>query len=239
MKLRCLLIDDEPMALTVLASYIDSIEGLEIVAECGNVFDALAVLQKKKVDVMFLDIKMPKMLGIDFLRNLSSPPKVIMVTAYREYAVESYDLDVVDYLVKPVSFERFFKSITRLYREFGMETSAGSEKETAQADPFVYMKVDRDMVKVYLHDILYIESLKDYVRLFMSHGGTLIVRQSMNAMEDLLSDRMFIRVHRSYMVSLDRISSYNGIVIKLDKTEIPIGRLYKQAVLDRLDARSV
>jgi DNA-binding LytR/AlgR family response regulator len=101
------------------------------------------------------------------------------------------------------------------------------------------MKVDRDMVKVYLHDILYIESLKDYVRLFMSHGGTLIVRQSMNAMEDLLSDRMFIRVHRSYMVSLDRISSYNGIVIKLDKTEIPIGRLYKQAVLDRLDARSV
>src|SRR4029078_1538931 len=137
MKLRCLLIDDEPPALKVLASYISNIDGLEIVAKCKNAIEALDVLRQKTVDVIFLDIKMPKILGTDFLKNLSHPPKVIFVTAYRDYAVDGYELDAVDYLVKPVSFERFFKAITKLNRLLGREISSLIPNDTPNPGAFV------------------------------------------------------------------------------------------------------
>src|SRR6185503_6795150 len=233
MKLRCLLIDDEPPALKILASYISNINGLEIVAQCKNAIEALGVLHQRTVDLIFLDIKMPKILGTDFLKNLSHPPKVIFVTAYRDYAVEGYELDAVDYLVKPVSFERFIKAISKVNRLMGRESlTASTDKQISE--PFVYLKVDRDMKKVFLNEILYIESWKDYVKLFLSNGKTLLVKQSISSMETLLSDHKFLRVHRSYMVSLNKISGYNGISVQLESTDIPIGRLYKQMVMDRL-----
>lgn len=233
MRLRCLLIDDEPPALKVLANYISNINGLEIVGQCKNAIEALNILHEKTVDVIFLDIKMPKILGTEFLKSLSNPPKVIFVTAYRDYAVEGYELDAVDYLVKPVSFERFIKAISKVNRLMGRESpTASTHKQTSE--PFVYLKVDRDMKKVYLNEILYIESWKDYVKLFLSNGKTLLVKQSISSMEMLLSDHKFLRVHRSFMVSLNKISGYNGISVQLETTEIPIGRLYKQTVMDRL-----
>ena len=149
MKLRCLLIDDEPPALKVLASYISSINGLEIAGQCRNAIEALTVLHQKTVDVIFLDIKMPRLLGTEFLKNLSHPPKVIFVTAYREYAVDGFELDAVDYLVKPVSFERFFKAITKLNRLMGREISSLITNDTPNPGAFVYLKVDRDMKKVF------------------------------------------------------------------------------------------
>src|SRR5262245_44244067 len=142
MKLRCLLIDDEPPALKVLAKYISAINGLEIAGLCRNAIEALGVLQQKPVDVIFLDIKMPRMIGTEFLKNLSHPPKVIFVTAYREYAVDGFELDAVDYLVKPVSFERFFKAITKLNRLMGGETSGIVANESSNPPAFVYLKVD-------------------------------------------------------------------------------------------------
>lgn len=237
MKLRCLLIDDEPPALKVLASYISNINGLEIVAQCKNAIEALDVLHQKSVDVIFLDIKMPKMLGTEFLKNLSNPPKVIFVTAYRDYAVDGYELDAVDYLVKPVSFERFFKAITKLNRVIGKETVTTTTTDyISNPEAFVYLKVDKDMKKIFVNDIVYIESWKDYVKLFLANNKNVLVKQSISAMENLLSEHKFLRVHRSYMVSLNKISGYNGVSVQLDANEIPIGRLYKQAVMERLQS---
>ena len=239
MKLRCLLIDDEPPALKILASYISNINGLEIVGQCKNALEALDVLNQHAVDVIFLDIKMPKMLGTEFLKNLSHPPKVIFVTAYRDYAVEGYELDAVDYLVKPVSFERFFKAITKLNRMMGKETISASVDYKSNPEAFVYLKVEKDMKKIFVNDIVYIESWKDYIKLFLINGKSLIIKQTITAMENLLSEHKFMRVHRSYMVSLNKISGYNGISVQLETNEIPIGRLYKQAVMERLQSHSV
>ena len=236
MKLRCLLIDDEPPALKILASYISNINGLEIVAQCKNAIEALDILHQKTVDVIFLDIKMPKILGTEFLKNLSHPPKVIFVTAYRDYAVEGYELDAVDYLVKPVSFERFFKAITKLNRAIDKEAVTTTVEYKPNPEAFVYLKVDKDMKKIFVNDIVYIESWKDYVKLFLANGRNILARQSISAMENLLSDHKFMRVHRSYMVSLNKISGYNGLSVQLETKEIPIGRLYKQVVMERLQA---
>ncbi len=234
MKLQCLLIDDEPPALKVLAGYISAIPGLEISGQCKNAIEALDVLQNKKVDVIFLDIKMPRIIGTEFLKNLSNPPKVIFVTAYREYAIDGFELDAVDYLVKPVSFERFFKAITKLNRLMGRETATAQPAEKKTSAPFVYLKVDREMKKVFVNEVEYIESWKDYVMVFLTDGSHYLVKQSITAMENLLSGYKFIRVHRSYMVSIDKVSGYNGISIKLPGKDVPIGRLYKHTVMDRL-----
>src|SRR6185503_6432303 len=236
MKLRCLLIDDEPPALKILASYISNMNGMEIVGQCKNALEALDVLNQHTVDVIFLDIKMPKLLGTEFLKNLSHPPKVIFVTAYRDYAVEGYELDAVDYLVKPVSFERFFKAITKLNRVIDKAAITTTVEYKSNPEAFVYLKVDKDMKKIFVNDIIYIESWKDYVKLFLGNGKSILVKQSISAMENLLSEHKFMRVHRSYMVSLNKISGYNGLSVQLDTKEIPIGRLYKQVVMERLQA---
>ena len=234
MKLRCLLIDDEPPALKVLESHISQINGLEIVAQCKNALEALDVLGSKTVDLMFLDIKMPKMLGTDFLKNLSHPPKVIFVTAYRDYAVDGYELDAVDFLVKPVSFERFVKAITKVQRMMGQETASPANNNNSNTEAFVYLKVDRIMQKVFVDDIIYIESWKDYIKVFLTTGKNVLVKQSISAMENLLSNHKFLRVHRSFMVSVDKVTGYNALSVQVNSTEVPIGRLYKQAVMDIL-----
>ncbi len=230
MKLHCLLIDDEPPALKVLESHISHISGIEIVAKCSNAIEAINVLHRRTVDVMFLDIKMPKIIGTQFLRSLSQPPKVVFVTAYRDYAVEGYELDAVDYLVKPVSFERFLKAIDKLKRSMGQEMVIKTKSYKSNPDAFVYLKSDRLMQKIFVNDILYIESWKDYVKLFFTNGKHLLVKQPISAIENLLSEHKFIRVHRSYIVSLNKISGYSNTSLQLGSTEVPVGRLYKQNV---------
>ncbi len=234
MKVRCLLVDDEPPALKVLVSHISNINGFEIVGQCKNAIEALEILQTKTVDLIFLDIKMPKILGTDFLRTLSHPPKVIFVTAYDDYAVEGYDLDAVDYLVKPVSFERFFKAVTKVKRLVDNETTKQPEEYIPNPDAFIYLKVDRYMQKVVINNIDYIEGWRHYIKVFLAGGKHLLVKESITAMEDLLSEHKFLRVHRSYIVSMNRISGYNGLSVLVNSAEIPIGRLYKQAVMEIL-----
>lgn len=234
MKLRCLLIDDEPPALKVLMSHIAQISGLEVVAQCSNAIEAMDILHNKPVDVLFLDIKMPKIIGTRFLQNLARPPKVIFVTAYREYAVDAYELDAVDYLVKPVSFERFFKAVNRLKKNLGTEVLTEENIYKNNPAAFVYLKVDKDMQKIFIKDISYIESWRDYVKVYQTTGKYLLVKQSISSLESLLSEHQFLRIHRSYIISLQHISSYNHAAVQLREGEIPIGRLYKQAVMERL-----
>src|SRR5688572_21357253 len=206
MKLRCLLIDDEPPALKVLESHISQINGLEIVGQCCNAIEALDVLHQRVVDVLFVDIKMPKLLGTDFLRNLSHPPKVVFVTAYRDYALDGYELDAVDYLLKPVSFERFVKAVAKLKRMSTPENDVQVHNYNPNPEAFVYLKVDRHMHKVFVNHILYIESWKDYVKVFLTEKRTILVKQPISSMENLLSSHRFVRVHRSYIASIDKIS---------------------------------
>lgn len=237
MKIKCLLIDDEPQALKVLVKYINQINWLEVVAQCKNAIEALEILQNKSIDLIFLDIKMPNLLGTDFLKSLSNPPKVIFVTAYRDYAVESYELNVVDYLLKPVSFERFMKAISKIKKNNENKLLSNTNEFVQNTEAFVYLKVDKSMQKILLKDITHIESLKDYVKLYLTNQKTIFASQSISNMENLLSEHRFIRVHRSYMVSLDKITGYTSLSLQLNKMEIPIGRLYKQQVIESIKVK--
>jgi len=232
MQLQCLIVDDEPPARSVIRRYIEQVPTLELAGECGNALQALAFLQQHTVDLLFLDIRMPQISGTDFLKTLKNPPPVIFTTAYTEYALEGYELSVLDYLVKPVSFDRFLKAVNKAngMAPVKKETPLPDNKRT---DPFVYFRVDRKMVKVMLQDILYIESMKDYVKVATT-VGTIITKQSISSVEVMLPEKDFIRTHRSYIVSLGRIRSFTSDLIEMEKTEIPIGKLYKNAVLKAL-----
>jgi DNA-binding LytR/AlgR family response regulator len=236
MKLRCLLVDDEPPALKILQSHMANMKGLEIAGLCKNAVEALDILNEQSIDLIFLDIKMPKLLGTDFLKNLTNPPKVIFVTAYRDYAVEGYDLDAVDYLVKPVSFERFLKAVSKVKKLLGQQVALMGEEYKKNVEAFVYLKVDKNMQKIFVNEILYIESWKDYIKIFFTTGKNVLVKQSISSIENLLSEHNFLRVHRSYMVSLSKISGYNSLAIQLNEKDIPIGRLYKQHVMEVIHA---
>jgi len=235
--MKCIIVDDEPLAIEVVESYINRLDDFEIVAKCNNALKAFEILQKQSVDVIFLDIQMPKLTGIEFLKSLKNPPQIIFTTAYRDYAIESYELDVADYLLKPISFDRFLKAIGKLYQgnithEDTLTGHLNAENEKA----YIYLKVDKKMVKVLLHDILYIESLKDYVRI-KTTSKTMVTHQKISYLEEKLPEECFIRIHRSYMVSLSKVESYSSTAIDVSNQELPIGRNYKTQVLEMLNSK--
>ena len=227
MKLRCLLVDDEPPALEVLEAYVREVAHLELVASCDNALQAFSVLQERPVDLLFLDIKMPKMLGTDFLRSLKRPPRVIFTTAYREYACEGFELDAVDYLLKPVSLEQFLKAVAKASPTDASGASRPAEPVlVANPDAFLYLRIDRKMVKVVLRDILYVEGLKNYVKIHLVTGPPLVVKQTVAYLEKMLSESNFLRIHRSFIVSLDKVRTYSARHIEVGGEELPIGRLF-------------
>ncbi|MEQ9169329.1 MAG: LytTR family DNA-binding domain-containing protein [Fulvivirga sp.] len=234
MKMKCIIVDDEPLAIEIIESYVNRLDDLEIVATCTNALKAFEILQKEQVDLMFLDIEMPKLTGIDFVKTLKNPPKIILTTAYRDYALESYELDVVDYLLKPISFERFLVALQKAYKndaEPSNGITSGTEGE------YIYLKADKKMVKVMLNDIHYIESLKDYIRV-KTADKDVITHQKISYLEEKLPDDSFIRIHRSFIVPLKKIESYSSSTIEVPGKELPIGRLYKNKVLDTLNAQN-
>jgi DNA-binding LytR/AlgR family response regulator len=237
MKIRCLLVDDEPLALEVLQSHISNCNGLEVAGSCKNSLEAIDILHEKQVDLIFLDIKMPKLLGTELLRSLSNPPKVIFVTAFPEFAIDSYELDAIDYLLKPVSFERFLKAISKVKRLMGHDYILQAEESQKNPNAFVYMKVDKSMHKVLVNEILYVESRRDYVKVFLTTGKSFLAKQSITSMVNLLSEQSFLRAHRSFLVSVDKITGYDNNDIQLGSIEIPIGKLYKQQVMETIFAR--
>jgi len=223
MKWKCLLVDDEPPALNILEKYIALIEQLEVVDKCSNAFQAMEVLQKKKVDLIFLDIQMPKLSGTGFLKTLKNPPKVIFTTAFKEYASEAFDLDAVDYLVKPVSLERFIKAVNKVTQANNFIEEKPAIAATAG---FLYFRADRKMVKVFLDDIVYVESLKDYIKIYRLKEKPLLVKQSMGTLEAMLPEHLFLRVHRSFVVSINKITAFTSHDVEMGEIVIPIGRQY-------------
>ena len=232
MNIRCLVVDDEPPAIKILRSYISQVKGLELVGECHNALLAHEILHSEKVDLVFLDIKMPRLTGMDFIKSLSHPPHVIFVTAYREFAAEGFELDAIDYLVKPVSFERFLRAISKVRKAMGHESPVNEKKELQNNEAFVYVKVDKHMEKVLISEIMYVESWKDYVKIFFDNGRFLLAKKSISSMESLLPQKRFIRVHRSFMVPIHKVTGYNNARVLIGNMEIPIGRLYKQQLMN-------
>ncbi len=230
--IRCVIVDDEPPAREIMRRYVAELPLLELVGECSNAIQALTLLQQVSIDLIFLDIRLPQLNGNDFLKAIKNPPKVIFTTAYPDYAIESYELDVVDYLLKPIHFDRFVKAVNKtlhLTRPLPPDLSPAVE-EPRHIDMFVYFRADRKMVKVMLQDILYIESMKDYVKIFTVHG-TIITKQSISSVEEMLPEDKFVRTHRSFIVSLEKINSFTNEIIDINKTEVPIGKLYRNTVL--------
>jgi two-component system LytT family response regulator len=226
--IRCLIVDDEPPARDVLRRYIAEVPLLTLAAECGNAIEALGVLQHQGVDLMFLDISMPQLKGTDLLKILKHPPRVIFTTAHAEYALEGYELDAVDYLLKPIQFDRFLKAVNKVYQV--VAPNGLQQKEELKKESFVYFRVDRKMVKVMLEDILYAESMKDYVKVF-TRNGPIVTKQSITSLEAMLPEGAFIRTHRSFIVAIDKIRSFTSELIEVDRAEIPIGKLFRQGVL--------
>jgi DNA-binding LytR/AlgR family response regulator len=232
-QVKCIIIDDEPMARDVVRRYIEMIPTIRLLGEFGNAIDATVFLQETSVDMIFLDIKMPQLSGTDFVRSLRNAPKIIFTTAHKEYAHEGFELDVTDYLLKPIRFDRFLRAVNKAFPQKHHEVEPHGlllGEEGKPATSFIYLRVDRKMKKVLLDDILYVESDKDYVKLF-TEKGFLITRQTIASVEAMLSESQFIRIHRSYIVSVSKLKSFTAETVEIGDKELPIGKLYRNNFL--------
>lgn len=231
MKISCVIIDDEPLAIEVIENHLKHFDSVEVVATFNNPLKAFETLQNMKIDVLFLDINMPQMTGFTFLDGLNYKPLIVITTAYREYAVKSYELDITDYLVKPIPFDRFLKTINKIY-QLKQLTTTNTETNLQQAS-HIFLKVNKKLVKVYLSDILFIESLKDYIKV-ITNMGDYVVHKSLTAITDELPSFGFIRVHRSYTVSINHVKALDGNTIEIADKKIPIGRMYLKEAKERI-----
>lgn len=229
---KCLIIDDEKLARRLIESHLSKIDDFEIVASCKSAIEASKIINEQPIDLLFLDIEMPVLKGTEFYNNLISKPQVIFTTAYRDYAVEGFELNALDYLIKPITFSRFFKAIERfLATQNSEKESLPIVNETLHKN-YIFVTEDRKQVKIFLDDILYVESVKNYIKI-ITQRKTHIVKHSISSFENLL-DNKFIRVHRSYIINTAKITAYTKQDIEIGDIEIPIGDNYKQDVLNAL-----
>jgi len=224
MKIKCIIIDDEPLAAEVIENYLKEFSNVEHIGSFTNPLEALELIESGEIEAVFIDINMPKMNGLEFIRSIEAKPSFVITTAYREYAVESYDLDVLDYLVKPIPFNRFLKSINKLSLKFNADRSMENAHDSAEKS-FIFLKVDKKLVRIKYNDIHFIESLKDYIKVFTSEGDFL-AHKSLTSITEELPKSKFLRIHRSFTVSLDKIDALEGNSVLLKGKRIPIGRKY-------------
>lgn len=238
MKLSCYIVDDEPLAIEVLEAHVDKVDQLRIAGSFQNAVKAFEALQDEEVDLLFLDIQMPRLTGIDLLKTLKRPPHVIFTTAYREYALEGFELDVVDYLLKPISFERFLRAIHKVCSlERSSRPAPPAAGESPDAEPSLFVQVDKKMVRLGLDRIRYLESQRDYVKI-VTDEKEILAHQTLAYMEDSLPPDRFLRIHRSFIVALDRIEGWSSSEIDLPDRTLSIGRTYKSQVISRLEEHS-
>ena len=229
MKIRCIIVDDEPLAQRVLEKYISSLSSLELVKKCSNALEAMSFLHQNRVDLMFLDIKMPELTGLQLLKTLSHPPEVILTTAFSEYALEGYEYSVTDYLLKPFSFERFLKAVNKVLNKKYVVNDSVSTVDKKVNEGFIFLRADKINHKISFAEIIYIEGCGNYVKVF-TEKKMIIAAQSLTTIEKNLPPELFLRTHKSFIVSLKRIRQIEGNIIKLGKKVIPIGNFYKMRV---------
>jgi len=235
-KINCLVVDDEPLAAGLLEKHIQQFSQLNLVGSCWNAIQAFEMLKQESIDLIFLDIQMPGLNGIEFVRSLQNPPGIIFTTAYRDYAVESYELDVVDYLLKPITINRFFKSInkylTKLEQAKPNVVSQVTPKQETTEEAFIYVNTNRKHVKIAFHKISYVESLKDYICIHLGQEQV-ITKDKISEFEQKLPS-YFLRIHRSFIINTKKITAYTAHDIEMNEKEIPIGISYKKIVMDFL-----
>ena len=233
-KINCVIVDDEPIAREILESFIEKTPNLKLISSCKNAMEALQVSQTETIDLFFLDINMPEITGLSLAKIINKKSQIIFTTAYRDYAVDGFNLNVIDYLLKPIAFDRFLQAIQKV-SEFNSEVKVSLKNENKK--DFMFVRADRKMVKINFKDILYIESLGDYVKVF-TNKNTIITRETISNFEATLPGDSFIRIHRSYIVSISKISSYTNEYIQIDKKAVSISRSYKESVLKKLNPSS-
>jgi len=228
MSYTCIVVDDEELARELIESHLSQLPQFEIVASCASALEARTILQEHQVDLIFLDIEMPVLKGTDFFKNLIQKPKVVFTTAYRDYAIDGFELNAVDYLLKPITFERFFKATEKFLDLQHQPVLTKNQAPITSQEKFLFIRKDRKQVKLYFSEVLYIESLKDYIKIHIK-DETHTIKHGLTAFLELLDER-FLRVHRSFIVNLDKISAYTKHDIEIREVEIPIGDSYRQVV---------
>jgi DNA-binding LytR/AlgR family response regulator len=229
LKTKCIIIDDEPIAIDVIKSHLQHFKDIEIVGECENAIEALEIINKQLIDLVFIDIEMPEVNGIDFLKNIDRDFKAIVTTAYRDYAIDGYQLDVVDYLLKPISLERFMKAIDKYFKQSVPNAIEIRKESGLDPDVFIYAKEGKVTHKIYLKDIHYIESLREFLKIHLV-DRTIEIRYKISEFEEKLPSDFFIRIHKSFIISVGKIQSFNSHMIRIGNTELPVGRSYMAAV---------
>lgn len=231
--IKCLIVDDEPVAREIIEQHISQVDGLVLVASCKNAMEAFKLINAKEIDVIFLDINMPEISGLSFARSINKNIKVIFSTAYREYAVDGFDLQAVDYLLKPISFDRFLQAINKYKDEHLRIASSDKTYSGEVSNTFMYVRSERKMVRVNFNEILYVESLSDYVKIHTT-DQVIVTRETISNVTELLPEKDFLRIHRSYLIALDRINSFTNEYIEIGKHQLPISRSYKDQVMEKL-----
>ncbi len=233
---KVIIVDDEPLAREVLEAHFNSLEQFEIVGLCENALQANEILQSEDVDLMCLDIQMPKITGLDFLKSLTNPPEVIMTTAYADYAVEGFNLNVLDYLMKPISLERLLQATNKFIDKVSVVKQAGEE------DNFFFVKADKKMMKIHFNDILFIEGLKDYV-IIKKDTSRVITLQTMKSLEAKLPQDIFMRIHRSYIVNVNKINAVFGSMVEISENgkpkNLPVGKNYKEELMKLIESNKL
>ncbi len=229
--MRCIAVDDEPLALDLMEDNIRQVPYLQLVAKCRNALEAMEVLRREPVDLLFLDIQMPGLTGLQFLQSLTVKPMVILITAYEKYALEGYNLDVIDYLVKPVSLERFLKACNKAWEFYKLKHASQVAGNNTEGPGYFFVNAEYSLVKVVIDDIVMIEALKDYIKISLSNGKPLVVRMSMKAIEEKLPPKKFLRIHKSYIISISRITSIRKGSVFLGNIELPVSDNYKDSLL--------
>jgi DNA-binding LytR/AlgR family response regulator len=238
MKTRCIIVDDEPLAIEAIQMHIEKFDSLKLIETCQDAFQAFEVLKRTNIDLIFLDIEMPEITGLDFIKSLKNPPKVILTTAYREYAIDAFNLNVVDYLLKPISFDRFMQAINKFYEQSSSDMlvpDTDNQLQTSEMNHF-FVRSDKKNVKVRYDEILYIESIKDYVKI-VCKNRTVISKLSISEMYERLPASSFLRIHRSYIIFIPNIEAFSHTHIDMPGKVLPIGRNYKHEVLNTLKQR--
>ena len=237
---KCLIVDDEPLARDVIRRYCSKLPVLDVVGEFSNAIDAFVFLQSNEVDILFLDIRMPELLGTELMQSLTNPPKVIFTTAYKEYALDGFELDAVDYLLKPIRFDRFLKALNKALPGYENVLLAKEtiESERKSGIDSIYLRIDRRQVRIILDEIQYIESAKDYINI-VTKDKMYTSRQTISSIEILLNKNEFIRIHRSFIVPMNKIKSYTHELVEINKKELPIGKFYLNHFIKLIDSRGL
>ena len=234
MQLKCLIVEDEKLAQDVLKKYISLIPSLQLIKSCNNASEAIAYLHSNKVDLIFLDINMPELSGIEFLKTLQNPPHVIITTAYSEYALEGYEYSVCDYLLKPIRYERFLKAINKVIDLEKKQAFELTDKKTEEVNEFIFIKEENTVHKIFHKNLLFIQAFGNYLKIFTSDGKMIVARITLTEVESQLPSSLFLRVHKSYIVAIQAIEKIKQNEIYMNGKILPLGATYKQEVLKKV-----